>query len=61
MKPRDRAQTPFCYLVKDAHSFNLSRIAAQLAQLVLSKQEFLRYLIIICAREISYNVDIVLT
>lgn len=41
--------TPWSYLVEDAHSFNFSRIAAQFTQLVLSKQELLRYLIIICA------------
>lgn len=36
------------YPAGDAHGLNLGRLAAQLIQLVFTKQQFLRYLIIIC-------------
>lgn len=45
--------------MKNAHVFNLSGITTEFTQLVLSKQELRRYLIVICAREKSYNADIV--
>lgn len=36
------------YPAGDAHGLDLSRLTAQLIQLVLTKQQFLRYLVIIC-------------